>query len=97
MKPKVNIITLAVDDLQRSLVLLLRTEFDKVANQSNTTQRFSEISLSHNADSKEEVDTIFKSAKAAGGTLTSGAKEYEWGYSGQDPDGHLWEIVYFCV
>ncbi|PLR69020.1 VOC family protein [Bacillus sp. UMB0893] len=128
MKPKVNIITLAVDDLQRSLVfyrdglglsditdggdhvlfnlqgdlslvLLLRTEFDKVANQSNTTQRFSEISLSHNADSKEEVDTILKSAKAAGGTLTSGAKEYEWGYSGhfKDPDGHLWEIVYFCV
>lgn len=126
MKPRINIITLAVDDLEKSLafyregmglgnithggdhilftlqsdlslVLYLRTEFNKVANQSNSSQRFSEISLSHNADSRKEVNIILKNAKEAGGTLPIEPKEYDWGYAGyfKDPDGHLWEIVYF--
>ena len=129
MKPRINIITLAVDDLIKSiafykdglglptqgmaegqdhilfelqsnlsLVLYLRTELEIVANQSNTSQRFPGVILSHTADSKEEVDSILKSAKEAGGTLLSNQpKEYDWGYSGhfKDPDGHTWEIVYF--
>ena len=128
MKPKITIITLAVDDLNKSvafykdglglqtqgiaegqdhilfelqdklsLVLYLRTEFDRVANQSSTSQR-SGVILSHEADSKEEVDSILKNATEAGGELLPHQpKEYDWGYSGhfKDPDGHIWEIVYF--
>jgi predicted lactoylglutathione lyase len=130
MKPRINIITLAVVDLKKSiafykdglglqtqgiaaegqdhvlfelqnnlsLVLYLRTEFDKVANQSNTSQRVPGVILSHAADTKEEVDSILKNATEAGGTLLPHQpKEFDWGYSGhfKDPDGHIWEIVCF--
>ncbi|MBD8499559.1 VOC family protein [Paenibacillus arenosi] len=128
MKPKVSIITLAVDNLERalsfyrdglgltditmggehilfqleghlSLVLYLRSEFDNTANQSSSSPRFSSISLSHQADSKEEVDSILTEAKAAGGTISAEPMEYDWGYTGhfKDLDGHLWEVVYFKV
>jgi uncharacterized protein len=131
MKLRINIITLAVDDLEKSLtfyrdgmglptkgiaditdggdhilfelhadlslVLFLRTEVSKIANQSAQAQRSAEFILSHVTESKEEVDFILQSAKAAGGTLPSQPSESSWGYSGyfQDPDGHLWEIMCF--
>jgi uncharacterized protein len=131
MKPKINIITLAVEDLAKSiafykdglglptqglaegvsdhilyelqdnlsLVLFLRSKLD-VVTQLNGIQRSSEFILSCTAESKEEVDSILKSALTAGGTiLPDQPKEYDWGYSGhfKDPDGHIWEIVYFRV
>ena len=129
MKPKINIITLAVDNLRKSIafykdglglptqgmvegqdhilfelqnnlsfVLYLRTELDMVAGQSNSSHRLPGVILSHIADSKEEVDTILERVKECGGTLfPDKPKESDWGYSGhfKDPDGHIWEIVYF--
>ncbi|MFS0661037.1 VOC family protein [Niallia alba] len=128
MKPRINIITLAVNDLEKSvafyqdglglptegliegadqvifemegnltLVLNLRSEIEEI-NQSITDQNSSEVILSHSADSKEEVNSILKIATEFGGTiLPNQPKEYDWGYSGhfKDPDGHIWEIVYF--
>lgn len=56
-----------------------------------------EMTLGHNVDSKTEVDAVMASASAAGATIVKPAHETFWGgYSGyfQDPDGHLWEIVW---
>lgn len=58
---------------------------------------FSGVTLAHNVSTKEEVDTILKEAKAAGGRLVKPAQEAFWGgYSGYfaDPDDHLWEVAY---
>jgi len=56
-----------------------------------------EFSIGHNVRSKAEVDSTMELAKKAGGKITEHARERFWGgYSGyfQDPDGHLWEVVY---
>ena len=56
-----------------------------------------EVTLGHNVKSKAEVDAVMARAKKAGAIITKAAHETFWGgYSGyfQDPDGHLWEIVW---
>lgn len=56
-----------------------------------------EFTLGHNVGSKAEVDAILRQASAAGATIVKPAHDTFWGgYSGyfQDPDGHLWEIVW---
>ncbi|MCA0972127.1 VOC family protein [Halobacillus litoralis] len=56
-----------------------------------------EFTLGHNVNSKEEVDAIMQQAENAGAVITDPAHDTFWGgYSGhfQDPDGHLWEIVW---
>ena len=58
---------------------------------------FSGITLAHNVDSKEEVETILDRAVAAGGRLVKPAQDVFWGgYSGYfaDPDDHLWEVAF---
>ncbi|GAB2876604.1 VOC family protein [Uliginosibacterium flavum] len=53
--------------------------------------------LSHNLPSAAAVDQLMAEAQAAGATLTKPAQKTFWGgYAGyfQDPDGHLWEVVY---
>lgn len=56
-----------------------------------------DFTLGHNVASKEEVDAVMRQAKEAGATIVKEAQDTFWGgYSGyfQDPDGHLWEIVW---
>lgn len=56
-----------------------------------------EMTLGHNVASKEEVDAVMAKAGAAGGVIVKPAHDTSWGgYSGyfQDPDGHLWEVVW---
>lgn len=56
-----------------------------------------EMTLGHNVSSKTEVDDVMEQAKLAGAVIVKPAHETFWGgYSGyfQDPDGHLWEIVW---
>jgi uncharacterized protein len=56
-----------------------------------------EMTLGHNVSSKSEVDNVLEQAKLAGAVIVKPAHETFWGgYSGyfQDPDGHLWEIVW---
>ncbi len=55
------------------------------------------FSLGHNVTSKEEVDTVMVQAKAAGARIVKTARGTFWGgYAGyfQDPDQHLWEVVW---
>ena len=56
-----------------------------------------ELTLGHNVASKAEVDAIMAEAQAAGAKIVKSAHDTFWGgYSGyfQDPDGHVWEIVW---
>jgi uncharacterized glyoxalase superfamily protein PhnB len=56
-----------------------------------------EFSIGYNVRKKEEVDEIMETAKKAGAKIVKPAEKAFWGgYSGyfQDPDGHLWEVVW---
>ena len=56
-----------------------------------------ELSLGHNVSSRTEVDEIMAQARRAGARILKPASETFWGgYSGyfQDPDGHVWEVVW---
>lgn len=132
MKPRVSVITICVDDLERSLRfyrdgLGLKTpgiigqefEYGAVAffdlqsglklaiwprkslahdsglplNKPSST----EFSLGHNVTSQAEVDAVMQQATVAGAVIVKQAQKTLWGgYSGyfQDPDGHLWEVVW---
>ena len=56
-----------------------------------------EFTVGHNVSSKAEVDAVMEQARRAGATVVRAAHDTFWGgYSGyfQDPDGHLWEVVW---
>lgn len=132
MKPRITVLTLGVDDLERSLRFyrdglglptegIIGAEFEHGAvaffdlqagvklaiwNRRDLAHEAkvplaapssAEMTIGHNVGSKEEVDEIMKQAQKAGAVITDPAHDAFWGgYSGhfQDPDGHLWEIVW---
>lgn len=132
MKARITVITIGVDDLERSLRfyrdgLGLTTEgifgkefeygavafFDLQAGVKLAIwprksisldsglplgdPSSTEFTLGHNVSSKAEVDEVMEQAKKAGAVIVKPAEETFWGgYAGyfQDPDRHLWEIVW---
>lgn len=132
MKARITVITIGVDDLERSLRfyrdgLGLTTEgifgkefeygavafFDLQAGVKLAIwprksisldsglplgdPSSTEFTLGHNVSSKAEVDEVMEQAKNAGAVIVKPAEETFWGgYAGyfQDPDRHLWEIVW---
>jgi hypothetical protein len=132
MKPRITVITLGVDDLERSLAFyrdglglptegIIGKEFEhgavaffdlqagvklaiwpraSIAHDANipkTAHSPTECTIGHNVGSKDEVDAVMAQAKRAGAKITKPAGDTFWGgYAGyfQDPDGHLWEIVW---
>jgi len=132
MKPRITVITIGVDDLERSLKFyrdglgfptegIIGKEFEhgavaffdlqpglmlaiwpraNIAWDTNIPQAPhspTECTIGHNVGSKEDVDTVLAQAKRAGAKITKPAGDTFWGgYAGyfQDPDGHLWEIVW---
>lgn len=56
-----------------------------------------EMTIGQNVNTKGEVDKAMAKALAAGAKIIKPASDTFWGgYSGyfQDPDGHVWEMVY---
>lgn len=138
MKPRIQVITLAVADLDRSLAFyrdglgletegLLGTEFEGDETTANGTIALFRLggglilslfpstelakdarvppaplgsgvfSLGHAVAARTEVDEIMAQAESAGASVTDRPHDRPWGiYSGyfQDPDGHLWEILW---
>lgn len=132
MKPRITMITLGVDDLERSLKFyrdglglptegIIGKEFEygavaffnlqngvmlalwprkSIAHDSTIPLQppsSTELTIGHNVNSKEEVDAVMKQAKEAGAKIVKSAADTFWGgYGGyfQDPDGHLWEVVW---
>lgn len=132
MKPRITVITIGVDDLERALRfyrdgLGLKTEgiigkefehgavafFDlqtglklalwprkSISHDSGlplSSPSPTDLTLGHNVSSKAEVDTVMEQAQRAGATIVKAAHDTFWGgYAGyfQDPDRHLWEVVW---
>ena len=132
MKPRITVITIGVDDLERSLKFyrdglgfptqgIIGTEFEHgavaffdlqnglklaiwarrdLAHESKVPlgpRSATEFTLGHNVASKVKVDAVMARAKQAGARITDPAHDAFWGgYTGsfQDPDGHVWEVVW---
>ncbi|MBN70399.1 MAG: glyoxalase [Gimesia sp.] len=132
MKPKLTVLTLGVDDLERSLHFyrdglgfstegVIGEEFENgavvfidlqpglrlalwprrsIAHDTGLPQQAvsaTEFTLGHNVASREEVDAVMLLAEQAGAVIVKPAQDAFWGgYTGyfQDPDGHLWEVVW---
>lgn len=132
MKPRINVLTLGVSDLEKSMQFyrdglglstpgIVGTEFEHGAvvffdlqNEvklalypRESLSHDSGLSLSppgpaafsigHNVNNKSEVDSVMKQADQAGANIIKPPEDTFWGgYAGyfQDPDGHLWEIVW---
>lgn len=86
-------------DMQAGLRLAI-WDRKSIAHDTKLTQRApspTEFTIGHNVGSKDEVDIVMEQARQAGATITVDAHDTFWGgYSGyfQDPDGHIWEIVW---
>ena len=132
MRPRITVITVGVDDLERSLRFyrdglglptqgIIGTEFEhgavaffdlqagvklaiwprkSISHDSGIPESPpspTEFTLGHNVSSREEVDAVMEQARNAGAKIVKQAHDTFWGgYAGyfQDPDGHLWEIVW---
>lgn len=86
-------------DLQNGVKLALfqRADIAHDAGIEKTETSPTEFTLGHNVTSESEVDAVMHQAVAAGARLIKPAGKSFWGgYTGyfQDPDGHLWEVVY---
>ncbi len=55
-----------------------------------------EVIVALSADSREEVDTLVETALAAGGRPSNAPVQDGpmYGWSFEDPDRHLWELIY---
>ena len=55
-----------------------------------------EVLLCLSSESRDKVDEIVRNAVAAGGTTYNEPQDYGFMYTHgfQDPDGHIWEIVF---
>ncbi|HWK66621.1 MAG TPA: VOC family protein [Rhizobiaceae bacterium] len=86
-------------DLQHGVKLAIfpRASIARDAGIEQSAQSPTEFTLGHNVASEQEVDAVMDQAMAAGARLVKPAQKTFWGgYAGyfQDPDGHLWEIVF---
>lgn len=63
-----------------------------ISDASKTT----EVLLALSREDRAQVDAIVRQAVAAGGSTYSAPKDYGFMYSHgfQDPDGHIWEVMY---
>ena len=60
----------------------------------------SEVLICVSADSRAEVDDTVGKAKASGGSADPGPKQdfgFMYGRSFEDPDGHIWEVMWMDV
>ena len=70
-------------------------EEDTTLRHQRTT--FSGLTISYNATSEEEVDTVMREAERQGATIVKPAQKVFWGgYSGyfKDLDGYVFEVAY---
>ncbi len=68
----------------------------KIADARQST----EVLLCVSAESREAVDDVTAKAEAAGGNPDPGPKQdhgFMYGRSFEDPDGHIWEVMWMDV
>ncbi len=63
-------------------------------------KKSTEVLIAISADSREAVDATVDAAGTAGGTIDPGPKQdhgFMYSRSFEDPDGHIWEVVWMDV
>lgn len=79
------------------LSLWVQEEFEAEVGPIRRGSGLAPLTLAHNVATREEVDAVLATARAAGAEPVSEGMEREWGgctgYFG-DPDGFRWEIAY---
>jgi len=87
---------LVVSDL--ACVMLLSDGYFSTFTQKEVTDaaRSTEVIMAISAESREEVDRFADHALATGGAASNPPQDEGFMYSRsfQDPDGHLWEVIY---
>lgn len=84
----------------KNVVVMLFEEpvFKSFTNHEITnTKQSSEVLISFDAESREEVDEIAKKVKDAGGTVYNGPGDNQgwmYGMGFSDLDGHRWNVLY---
>jgi catechol 2,3-dioxygenase-like lactoylglutathione lyase family enzyme len=86
-------------DLEGGLKLALwpRENIARDATVPRGPSSATEFTLGHNVRTREEVDATVARAERAGARIVKRPSPTFWGgYAGcfQDPDGHLWEVVW---
>jgi uncharacterized protein len=79
------------------LALFSRDDLARDAGIPKSKPSPGEFSLGHNVRTQAEVDDVMRDAIKAGARLVKPAQKTFWGgYAGyfQDPDGHLWEVIF---
>lgn len=132
MNPRITVLTLGVDDLERAVAFyadglgfptegIVGREFEfgavsffdlqpglrlalwprkSLAHDTGlpvAAPAATNLSIGHNVGSREEVDAVMARAQAAGAHIVKPAQPtFYGGYAGyfQDPDQHLWEVVW---
>ena len=84
---------------KKFVVMLIREAMFAGFSKNNLTDtsQSSEILISYDAESREEVDAIAKKVVAAGGTMFGEPGESQgwmYGCGFSDPDGHRWNVLY---
>jgi predicted lactoylglutathione lyase len=79
-------------------VMLLAEEFFKTFTQKQIADSSKTVEVINclSADSRQAVDEMVSKAVAAGGTIYREPQDhgFMYGHSFQDPDGHLWEVMW---
>lgn len=93
-----TMIAMMVGEKKVPVMLFDENTFKNVIRHEVTdTTQSSEILISFDADSREEVDEIAKKAEEAGGTVFSKPAEIQgwmYGCAFTDLDGHRWNALY---
>ncbi|CAN5142796.1 VOC family protein [soil metagenome] len=81
------------------IVMFFEEPFFKscTSNDIADTRQVTEVLLSIDAESPQEVDEIAKKATAAGGTIFSEPRDNQgwmYGCGFSDPDGHRWNVLH---
>ena len=89
---------LIIGDHNATVMLFPASTFEKFTRQAIVdTKQATEVLLSVDADSREEVDVMAKNAVEAGGTIFGEPSENQgWmcGCGFTDLDGHRWNVLY---
>jgi predicted lactoylglutathione lyase len=79
-------------------VMLLVEKFFKTftPNAICDATKSTEVIVCLSAESREKIDETVRTAVAAGGRIYKEAQDhgFMYGHGFQDPDGHIWELVY---
>lgn len=93
-----NMAAMMVGEKQVPVMLFVESTFKNIIQHNVTdTQKSSEIMISFDAESREEVDEIAKKVEAAGGTVFGEPAEQQgwmYGCAFTDLDGHRWNALY---